>query len=199
MIIFEGPPDSGKSTIINLLKLKYKLPSWDRISQNLDTRKNGEIEASRYLLNLALCQATQFFKQPMIYDRFHISEYVFGTLHRNIYESFAREHLLKVQEKITKNNGIVILLTASTDTLIERQKDRNKICYSNYDLNNINSCFNDTFLILNELFNVKTFNESIVKINTTNLNITEVFQLVTKHLFYRNIFKYDVEDTTTFS
>jgi thymidylate kinase len=111
IIIVEGIDRVGKTTLCNLLlkELKdFKLVKYDsQIIQCRDRQNNYETDKS--LLTLEMCK---IFDGSTLFDRLHLSDYVYGIMQRNYNKQNAYKNFQLIENYINQNfeNAILIFV-----------------------------------------------------------------------------------------
>lgn len=113
LVIVEGIDRVGKTTLCNEInkETNFKIFKYNSLIENKD--KTNKYETDKLLLTLEVCKISNPY---IIFDRFHLTDFVYGVLQRNYklkeaYENF--EILEKALEKF--DNKVVLILVEPVD------------------------------------------------------------------------------------
>lgn len=154
IVIVEGIDRVGKTTLCNKIHDLHGLPVFKHSNESFDYSKmDNDNETDKMLQLIELASIT---KSDVIFDRFHISDMVYGQLERNYEYNKAKENFKKIDGRLSKEDSILIhvypsnhenLMKASTEhgkdllhyfemfmEFYEKSKmNKIMICYENFD------------------------------------------------------------------
>lgn len=138
IIITEGPDGGGKSTTIDILLdvIKHCF-----VLHTSAPPKDSSPEYYQGVLNASLNLIKQL-NQPIIVDRFHYGEKVYG----NIFRGYDID-ISTIERELEDLNAKTIYITANTDVLIERLKSRGDWYVKPEDISPIIQKYNDVLFI----------------------------------------------------
>lgn len=122
LIIIDGLDRCGKSTFIEYLRSKYS-DSCLMVLHSTQPPKNLE-NPKEYQLNHYKTQIQQIkeiitdYEIPVIMDRFHLGEFVYGTLYRNC--EYLPEELQELEKPLQSIKTALYVFTDSTDNRLDR-------------------------------------------------------------------------------
>jgi len=117
IIIFDGPDNCGKSTIAKALIKRLDAHSYFKIKQDKIHLNTYNPETLKTAHELQLDFFTQLAKQSnmnIVMDRFHPSEYVYGSLFRKIDEEIFWHY-----DKLLAEAGVKIIIPIKPDRYLE--------------------------------------------------------------------------------
>lgn len=101
ILVIEGSNKVGKTTFISVLKKQLQLKGYDCYMMNERIARNAEVEVTAkrmyYKALDDICDAAKLAKEGkfVIFDRFHLSELVYGKLYRGYINSdMVRIHMM---------------------------------------------------------------------------------------------------------
>lgn len=167
VFIFEGPDNSGKDTLISLLKNYI----WESVGNStLEIHPKFEKTIERYkdyfliesLDNIDLIN--NLTNRTLIFNRFFYSEYIYGQLYRNYTPQF--------QEKfedymLDSNRPVILIYTYAKPEILRTREDG--LSFSKGDLTKIKT---ELELYNNVINNSKL---KVIKIDTSECNIEKDF------------------------
>lgn len=113
IIIVEGIDRVGKSTLCNLLSKELGIDVFKNTSfYGKCLGKKSEIELINQLINFVECT-----KQNIIFDRLHLSEFVYGMLDRG----YVNTDIMKVDDRLSKMDCILIYVKPTSVTESSKQ------------------------------------------------------------------------------
>lgn len=160
LVIVEGIDRVGKTTLCNMLKDELGFKIYKHKNENFDYSKmDNDNETDKML------QLLDLYKQigndaNIVFDRFHWSDYVYGTIERKYNEDKAIENLHEITKKLAMLNALIVFIEP-TD-LIESSKKHGK----NLSLYNLKmeTCFNYSMDKIREVVIDYTTINGIVKV-----------------------------------
>ena len=151
LIILEGAPNTGKTTLAKYLSKKFKMPIWPFLNRgdifnslNLD-RSQGSFQISAESIAFTIAQLHSLYKFNLILDRFHLSNSVFGDLYgRHRSDKYKVFHEI---EDLLYGNSLLINVSCNPTFSFSRNKNkqRNKI-YTLQDYEELDSSFYHAYI-----------------------------------------------------
>ena len=154
IIIVEGIDRVGKTTLCNKLKEEFDVPILHHESIISNNKKDNENETDKSLLTLEVCDITN---SSIILDRFHLSDFVYGTIERNYNIDSAIDHFKMIDNILSEMNDVFLIYVLPTDIQeSSKQHGKNLKIYDNefYDLfkhSKIKNKWRCTYNTLNEV------------------------------------------------
>ena len=115
IIIVEGIDRVGKTTLCNKLSESLNFPIHKHVKKTLYKNMDNDNETDKMMQILDVCNQTHC---NIIFDRFHLSEYVYGVKDRCYDVSKASKNLLDVDNMLNDKNDVLLILVEPVD--IER-------------------------------------------------------------------------------
>lgn len=166
IIIVEGIDRVGKTTLCNKLKEEFDVPILHHESIISNNKKDNENETDKSLLTLEVCDITN---SSIILDRFHLSDFVYGTIERNYNIDSAIDHFKMIDNILLEMNDVFLIYVLPTDIQeSSKQHGKNLKTYDNefYDLfkhSKIKNKWRCTYNTLNEVIEFIKVNVKEVK------------------------------------
>ncbi len=120
LLIIEGANKVGKTTLINAIKTKYKnvFVINNRTGKNVEDKKTVN-----YLIGLATISIIKSIlgentENIVIFDRFHLSELVYGRIERN----YINEGMYELDEQLYELNAKLVLLVSGYNHINDEDK-----------------------------------------------------------------------------
>ena len=112
IIIVEGVDRVGKTTLCNALSNETSIPIYKHhnIVMNYSDMDNSN-ETDKMLQLIDVCNITH---SSIIFDRFHFSDYVYGTLERG-YDTISSIENLKLIDNVLRRSNALLILMRPTD------------------------------------------------------------------------------------
>lgn len=161
LIIVEGIDRVGKTTLCNKIKCELGLPIYKHCGEFDYSKMDNDNETDKMLQMLEICSLSN---SNIIFDRFHISDFVYGTLERKYDIVKANENFEKIDCKVSSFEDVCLLYILPTDikrSSVEHGKDldnHNETFYDLYKRSKIKNKFRCTYNTLDEAI---TFIKSI--------------------------------------
>lgn len=114
IIIVEGIDRVGKTTLVNRIHMETNYPVYRHVGDRDFTKVQNEVETDKFLQLIEMCKITH---STVIFDRFHWSDFVYGSVQRHYDFTTALKNKDKI-ESVLKEQGAIIILVCPTD--IER-------------------------------------------------------------------------------
>lgn len=112
IVIVEGIDRVGKTTLCNALSTRLNLPIYKHNISRIDYPKmDNDNETDKMLQLIELLRMTN---SSIIFDRFHLSEYVYGTIERDYDKEHALSNFKLIDDEL-KFKHIVLILVQPTD------------------------------------------------------------------------------------
>lgn len=115
IVIVEGIDRVGKTTLINKLKSCLEIKTFERIFYMKLKELDNRNETDKMFQLLSLIKTLD---ADIIFDRFHLSDYVYGTLERYYSLSDATENFYNIDKYISEMDDVFLIYIQPTD--IER-------------------------------------------------------------------------------
>lgn len=165
IIIVEGIDRVGKTTLCEKLHSSLNIPVYKHIGPFKYTKMDNDNETDQLLQLLQMCKLQKNF---VIFDRLHLTDYVYGIIERN-YNVIKAEENFKLLDDFIKDNfsDAVLLLVLPTDINKSSEKHGKDLINHNngfYDLfkkSNIEYKYKCTYNTLDEAV---TFVKSKIKV-----------------------------------
>ena len=136
IIIVEGIDRVGKTTLCEKLNNELSIPIYKNKGIIKYSKMNNIEETDKMFKLLDMYELTKDF--DVIFDRFNISDYVYGSIERRYDRSIARTNMEMINERLANFDDALLILVTPTD--IERSsKEHGK------DLKEYNDMFKDAF------------------------------------------------------
>lgn len=108
IIIVEGIDRVGKTTLCNALSNALNIPIYKHTQVVMDYASMDNINETDKMLQLIdVCKITN---SNIIFDRFHFSDYVYGTIERNYNDEIAITNLNLIDSELKNANAILIIV-----------------------------------------------------------------------------------------
>ena len=107
IIIVEGIDRVGKTTLVNKLHEMTGFPVYKNNTEFKLENMDNENETDKMIKMLQICE---FSRANIIFDRFHWTDAVYGTVHRGYDFDRARENVKRIDEILSRMEAIVILV-----------------------------------------------------------------------------------------
>ena len=141
IIIFEGLPDSGKTTLIEqFLKENRKFKPWKykgQLTSGLDKSDKTFSERVRTIQTTSVL-LSNIFHFNIVLDRFHLSEAIYSEIFRGLTSSLSYFALI---EHTIEDKVLIVYCEANLSTILQRQKDRNKKDFGSQQLLNMKTIY----------------------------------------------------------
>jgi len=151
-LIIEGLHDSGKSTLANDIShnicSRFKLYEGKRLFPEFNDATITNVSDFALGSNCAIVWFAQYlanynsYTQHIIFDRFHLSEYAYSIVKRNIDKDKAMKTFKMIDDKLSKLDVKLIYLHCDYDSMIERVKQKNKV-YDKKDFFKLTETFDE--------------------------------------------------------
>lgn len=106
IVIVEGIDRVGKTTLCNKIYELNNIPVFKHSNESFDYSKmDNDNETDKMLQLVELVSIT---RSDIIFDRFHISDIVYGQLERNYEYYKAEENFKKIDERLSKEDSVLI-------------------------------------------------------------------------------------------
>lgn len=134
LIIVDGLDRCGKSTFIEYLRQKYPdtcpmILHSTKPPDNLEDPKQYQMDYYKNQIK-HIKELIQEYEFPVIIDRFHLGEFVYGTIYRNC--EYCPEELSELEKPLQDVKTTLYVFTDSTDKRLDR--DDGKSLTTNPDL-----------------------------------------------------------------
>lgn len=123
IIIVEGIDRVGKTTLCNMLHKEINLPIYKHVGEFKYNDANNDNWTDNLLQMLEICRLTHSF---MIFDRFHLSDYIYGVLQRNYDIKKAKHNFLLIEKFLEKVSRNVILILVLPTNIEKSSKEHGK-------------------------------------------------------------------------
>jgi thymidylate kinase len=107
VIIIEGIDRVGKTTLCNKLHEATGYEVYKHFGDFDYSKMDNDNETDKMLQMLEIARIG---KANIIFDRFHCSDFVYGTIERKYNRVKAIENLTKINEKLVQMNAIIIFM-----------------------------------------------------------------------------------------
>ena len=136
IIIVEGIDRIGKTTLCKEISEKIKLPIYKHIGDFKYNNMDNDNETDKMLQILEICRLSDTY---IIFDRFHLTDYIYGILERNYNLDKALKNFVQIEEFLNEmSNKVILILMQPTD--IKRSSEEH-----GKDLSKHNSMFFDLY------------------------------------------------------
>lgn len=135
IIIVEGIDRVGKTTLCNKLKEEFNIPVYKNKGIIQYNKMDNTEETDKMLKLIDLCNLTN---SSIIFDRFYLSDFVYGMLERNYNIDVAVDNFRKVDNSLLEIDDVFLIYILPTD-IEESSKQHGK------DLKIYDSEFYDLF------------------------------------------------------
>jgi len=167
IIIVEGIDRVGKTTLCNILSKKFNLPIYKHIGDFEYSRMDNDNETDKFLQILEICRLSETY---IIFDRFHLTDYIYGVLGRNYSIDKALKNFVQIEEFLNKmSDGVILIFMQPTD--LERSSKEH-----GSDLSKHNAMFFDLYKIS------KIKNKFQCSYNTMNEAIEYIQTVISKNI-----------------
>lgn len=112
IIIVEGIDRVGKTTLCNKLKEEFGLPILHHESIISTNKKDNENETDKTLLTLEICNITN---SSMIFDRLHLSDFIYGTIERKYNVDLAIDYFKMIDSIVSEMEDTFLIYVLPTD------------------------------------------------------------------------------------
>lgn len=113
IIIVEGIDRVGKTTLCQKISETIKLPIYKHIGDFKYDKMDNDNETDKMLQILEICRLSDTY---IIFDRFHLTDYIYGVLERNYSLDKALKNFVQIEEFLNKmSNKVILILMQPTD------------------------------------------------------------------------------------
>lgn len=113
IILIEGIDRVGKTTLCNLLHNEINYPIYRHVGERNYKTIDNDVETDKFYQVLELCKLTY---SSMIFDRFHLSDYVYGVIERHYDINKANKNFESIEKFAEENlKDAILLLVLPTD------------------------------------------------------------------------------------
>lgn len=168
LIIVEGPDNSGKNTLLHNIIDEYndvKIIHCHKPDSDAEDPFQAMKDIYWKYIEEVIHDNTENYIDVTVFNRFHISEYVYGQIYRNGNPDLIKEMISELEECLIQNIGyeniFYVQLTCSSPELLVRNEDGLSLSAGNTDkikaeldkfnevfefssLNKIQICINDS-------------------------------------------------------
>lgn len=134
IIIVEGIDRVGKSTLCNKLSETLNIPIFKYSGLISNDKKRNDYETDKLLLTL---EAFNCSKQSVIFDRFHLTDYVYGRLERNYKHKKANFNFEIIEHELNKIGNVHLIYVIPTDIHYSSCEHRKNLLIHNELFNNV--------------------------------------------------------------
>lgn len=111
IIIIEGIDRAGKTTLCNMLANKYGFPIFKDDQRYMYSAENRVIDVNTEKLNSALNMIERKCVDNIIFDRFHLTEYVYGVCDRK----YINKHIEELDKRLAADPRVLMILVNPID------------------------------------------------------------------------------------
>lgn len=118
IVIVEGIDRVGKTTLCDMLSKEIDFPTFKHDSKFDYSKMDNENETDKMLQMLTICKIGNV---SVVFDRFHLSDFVYGVLDRGYDKEKAYFNFLDIEKNMQKENTLLVLVEP-TDIKISSEK-----------------------------------------------------------------------------
>ena len=128
LVIVEGIDRVGKTTLCEKLSEKLNVPIYKHKNEQFNYSKmDNENETDKML---QLLDMYSILDGDVIFDRFHLSDFVYGTIERKYDLIKSEENVKKIEEKLKELNAILVLIVPTNVKESSEKHGKNLIEYA---------------------------------------------------------------------
>lgn len=163
IIIVEGIDRVGKSTLCEMLSKEFNIPVYKHIGDFEYFKMNNDNETDKFLQILQICKLTD---SDIIFDRFHLTDNVYGIIERYYNITRANKNFTIVDDFISEMQDVFLIYVLPIN--IEKSSEEhgkdltiyNDILYRLFKKSKIKNKYRVTYNTMQEVINFINANRS---------------------------------------
>lgn len=112
IIIVEGIDRVGKTTLCNKISEELNVPIYKHIGDFSYHRMDNDNETDKMLQIIEVCRLTD---SSIIFDRFHLTDFVYGEIERNYNIDKATQNFKEIDDMLSKMEDVFLIEVLPTD------------------------------------------------------------------------------------
>lgn len=121
VIIIEGIDRVGKTTLCKRLSETLNIPIYKHVGEFKYSKMDNENETDKMLQIIEICKLSNSF---IIFDRFHLTDFVYGVLEREYDSHKAENNKNEIEEKLNEIGAILIVVNPTS--IVKSSKEHGK-------------------------------------------------------------------------